>query len=104
MRPALNADKELLAQALREYPTWGDAYLAEKHRAEAAEVELDALHRALDQAREQIDRGWSRHLNEADMSDEDGSHIGLARHHRAVATGLGDALAILNVLTMKAKT
>jgi|GEM_PF-3756125 len=26
--------KEILAQALREYPTWGDAYIAEKQRVE----------------------------------------------------------------------
>lgn len=26
--------KQALAQALREYPTWGDAYLAEKNRTE----------------------------------------------------------------------
>jgi hypothetical protein len=28
----VNPDKEQLAQALREYPTWGDAYLAEKKK------------------------------------------------------------------------
>jgi hypothetical protein len=28
----VNPDKEQLAQALREYPTWGDAYLAERKK------------------------------------------------------------------------
>ena len=32
--------KDLLAQALREYPTWGDAYIAERERREAAERAL----------------------------------------------------------------
>jgi hypothetical protein len=26
--------KEMLAQALRDYPSWGDAYIAEKQRAD----------------------------------------------------------------------
>ena len=35
--------KELLAQCLREYPTWGDGYIAEKERADAlASVVKDA--------------------------------------------------------------
>lgn len=28
--------KEMLAQALREYPTWGDAYIAEREKRDAA--------------------------------------------------------------------
>lgn len=37
--------KQMLAQALREYPTWGHAYIAEKEKNEKLR---EALHRAGD--------------------------------------------------------
>lgn len=39
--------KELLAQALQEYPTWGDAYIAERERRIAAEDDKKELAEAL---------------------------------------------------------
>jgi hypothetical protein len=47
-------------------------------------------------ARTEILAEWKKHLDEADASDEDGSHVGFATHHRAVASGLAEAASILS--------
>jgi len=35
--------KEMLAQALRDYPTWGDAFIAEKERADKLRKGLEEV-------------------------------------------------------------
>lgn len=40
--------KEELAEALREYPTWGHAYVAEKARADGLEEQLESYEQAID--------------------------------------------------------
>ena len=36
------------------------------------------------------------HMDEADASDDEGAHIGFARHHRALAAGLNEAILTLD--------
>jgi hypothetical protein len=36
------------------------------------------------------------HMDEADTSDDEGAHIGFARHHRALASGLHEAILTLD--------
>jgi predicted RNase H-like nuclease (RuvC/YqgF family) len=48
----MSANKELLAQALREYPTWGDAYITERKKREVLERELANMQEERDRWRE----------------------------------------------------
>jgi len=36
------------------------------------------------------------HLDEADRSDDAGDHVGFARHHRALASGVQEAIHLLD--------
>ena len=47
-------------------------------------------------ARGDIESEWKHHLDIADQDDDDGAHVGLARFHRTIASGLGDALNIID--------
>jgi len=77
-------------------------------RAERAEAELkltvtaltqseqraDQLEKALERVRGEIDKRWREYEDAANDYDDEGAHVGLARHSRAVAQGLGQAHTI----------
>jgi hypothetical protein len=51
--------KLMLAEALRIYPTWGDAYIAEREWAEALAASLQAAEEALRRARRECSPWWT---------------------------------------------
>lgn len=64
----------------------------EFNRAQVLQARLDDVLAA----RIEIERQWQAQLDQAADDDDDGAHVGLARHSRAVAQGMGDALRILD--------
>lgn len=54
----------------------------------------DPAYEALEAVRAAIDARWREYLDGADAYDDEGAHVGLARHSRAVAEGLGQAHTI----------
>ena len=46
--------------------------------------------------RAELESRCRAHMDEADRSDDEGAHIGLARHHRALAAGLNEAILALD--------
>lgn len=46
--------------------------------------------------RAELERRCRAHMDQADAYDDEGAHIGLARHRRALASGLNEAILTLD--------
>ena len=71
----------------------------EKEKREAAEREAARLREGLREIERAVDREWTKQLDAADAYDDEGAHVGLARHARARAEGLAHAHSIITIET-----
>lgn len=65
-------------------------------RSAASARELPNESNFLREYRAELERRCRHHMHEADAYDDEGAHIGLARHRRALAAGVHEAILALD--------
>jgi hypothetical protein len=57
---------------------------------------MESLFPFLREYRAELENRCRAHMDEANASDDEGAHVGFARHHRALASGLHEAILALD--------
>ena len=93
-----------LTQALDSLSDKLDATEERLREATEALWEIDACEQRRYEAQwglDQVEEAWRQRLDEACEYDDEGAHVGLARHARSVAEGLGEALKVIRAALAK---